>query len=1343
MKGDFTRNTFDPAKHYQQVLMQQGRAQLDADWNEQAAIAARRDATTARDLIGGCGGPADDAAFGVVTAVAQLPAGPQTDWFNQLTTAEQQAITAALAGPDFLLTAGRYYVDGLQCELEHPVLFSAQPDRLASDPLTAGQTYLLYLDVWRRHLTALEDGAIREPALGGPDTGTRVKTVWQVRAAAYQPADSTNPCAIGAADFASLIGADPGTARLTADTDQARTSPDPCEVPESAGYKGLENQLYRVEIHQGSRAANGTAQKATWKWSRENGSVLAPLTRIAGDTLTLTSLGPDDHLGFRKDDWVEILDDACELEDRPGQLRKVIDFSPEQRTLQLQSAVTALATGAQFPNDVDPSRHPKVRRWEGTDDVVANKWLPLESGVQVRFDNAGADYRTGQYWQIPARAATATAVAGDIEWPCDLDTDGSPDPRKPQSLPPRGIEHHYCRLGVIAVAAGGVTAQADCRCLWPSLAAVPRLFYVSGDGQAVMPVAGEPLAALPRPLQVQVGVSRCSAGAGATVRFILTDSVRGRLSVPGSATSDSSPVTQLDVSPNAEGVAECAWALDANQWEDPALWTQQVEARLLDSLGMPLAPPVRFNASLSVANQVLYKHGGWWGPLEGFYFNGTNLEGTTQQPPLLKRFDKQINFDWGSGSPASAVPADQFSVRWTGLLRPQYTEDYTFYTLTDDGLRLWVDGNLVIDHWSDQSATERVSNTIRLTADQKYTVKMEYYENTGLAVAKLSWSSPSTPKAIIPPDGFTVHLALTDLYGNYALFYVSGDGQEVMPLPGQSSAPLAYPLQVRAANGRWPAPGATVRFVLRDGAKGNLKSGSQVSTTTGSGEIRLDLDTDLDGAAECAWALDPDPTKPTQQAEAWLLDPDGNPVAEPIRFNANLSTASQVAYDPQNCPDLKRAGATTVQQAIDGLCQRTGGCEKAVATDEPLDEVVMSLLGQKQWDIRLCLEPGDHTLPNGWNFDFGTVEGKVNLVITGGGRATRLAIAGKPVVLRHLNSFVLRDVDITQGNDLTLALLQGPEVEVSGCGFAGRTVERSLLLVGGAERLSVQRNVMEAYGKNADQMPGRVFTAAFWSALAGASNRNEVALAAQNIANDLAKRPPAELQRFANAAGTRMKGASVDMTPAEADSYTGFLTDLSAKSPDPQVLADDLVAIWVAAARAAPGWALVIEGAAADVTITDNDILGITSLFGNPTGTPLTDAEWKQLGASVKEGLIRTAGANGTLQVHTNRLSRITLGEAMIQSLSAAVQPKPAPLTGIHAEAFFSRNVIELGDNLMLARVAALTTNRFNETGGDLGRVIADSSVYVGNSAPNELRLFNYFRATQKAANLLINIQDV
>jgi hypothetical protein len=115
----------------------------------------------------------------------------------------------------------------------------------------------------------------------------------------------------------------------------------------------------------------------------------------------------------------------------------------------------------------------------------------------------------------------------------------------------------------------------------------------------------------------------------------------------------------------------------------------------------------------------------------------------------LTRTDATINFDWGKESPDPLVQKNAFSVRWTGQIEPMYTETYTFYTLSDDGVRLWVNNQLIIDRWNNHSVRED-SGTITLVAGQRYDIRLEYYEDGGDAVVKLLWSSPSQVKEIIP-----------------------------------------------------------------------------------------------------------------------------------------------------------------------------------------------------------------------------------------------------------------------------------------------------------------------------------------------------------------------------------------------------------------------------------------------------------------------------------------------------------------------------------------------------------------------------------------------------------------
>ena len=130
--------------------------------------------------------------------------------------------------------------------------------------------------------------------------------------------------------------------------------------------------------------------------------------------------------------------------------------------------------------------------------------------------------------------------------------------------------------------------------------------------------------------------------------------------------------------------------------------------------------------------------------LRGDYFDNIDFTGTR-----VRRIDPTVSFDWGSGQPDPAIGADTFSVRWLGQVQPRFSETYTFYTVSDDGVRLWVNNQLLVDNWTDHGPTEN-SGFIALQAGYLYDIKMDMYENGGGATAQLYWSSPSVAKEIIP-----------------------------------------------------------------------------------------------------------------------------------------------------------------------------------------------------------------------------------------------------------------------------------------------------------------------------------------------------------------------------------------------------------------------------------------------------------------------------------------------------------------------------------------------------------------------------------------------------------------
>ena len=526
MKGDFSRSTFRKNKHYRKVNMQQGRVQLDSDWNEQIDILTHYERTALQDIIGKSG-----------------------------TVHGNDGFCIKPTGNSFLICKGHYYVDGILCEneqdvdalhqpdlslkqdqdqylfswdnvpgsenkkledflrqnfkMDEPIEFTKSPDNntiaisqhgqlfislkkekpvLTIDnqdvyefivkeengkkniyykfnpmPPTDQGIYLAYIDVWERHLTGLDDPEIFESALGGADTTTRTKIVWQVKLLRVgNISEAMNYHCLSSFDlWDELVKESDGTL-------QARLTPvlqgdNPCASSQGRGRIG--NQLYRVEIHDPGEAGNG----ATFKWSRDNGMVVTRLENINEDEdkLAVASAGKDEELCFEKGQWVEVIDDHHELWGIPGTLVQLTSVEERAFTFDINSVKGDPLTNENFAQVFNP----KVRRWDspgGCIDVPAENsgYIELEDGVEVKFGNG--TYRINDYWLIPARTAK-----GKVEWPMNGDM--------PEPLPPR-IERHFCRLALLKYddGDGSIEVIRDCRRFFPSTTALNGLSANTG-----------------------------------------------------------------------------------------------------------------------------------------------------------------------------------------------------------------------------------------------------------------------------------------------------------------------------------------------------------------------------------------------------------------------------------------------------------------------------------------------------------------------------------------------------------------------------------------------------------------------------------------------------------------------------------------------------------------------------------------------------------------------------------------------------------------------------------------------------------------------------------------------
>jgi len=136
---------------------------------------------------------------------------------------------------------------------------------------------------------------------------------------------------------------------------------------------------------------------------------------------------------------------------------------------------------------------------------------------------------------------------------------------------------------------------------------------------------------------------------------------------------------------------------------------------------------------------------GLTGDYYAFADSATNYNGL----PALTRLDPIIDFNWGADAPDPSLPTDYWHVRWHGQIQPLYSDLYTFTTITDDGSRLWVNGQLLINRWQNGAATS-ASGSVQLEAGKKYDLVMEYYENTSTASARLAWSSLHQVSETVP-----------------------------------------------------------------------------------------------------------------------------------------------------------------------------------------------------------------------------------------------------------------------------------------------------------------------------------------------------------------------------------------------------------------------------------------------------------------------------------------------------------------------------------------------------------------------------------------------------------------
>lgn len=884
MKADFTRTTFDAAKHFSAVLLQQGRVQVDADWNELVDILHHLDRAARIDEVGSCGAPVAHAGFEI----------------------SEDGDGGLQIGP------GRFYVDGILCEAagDDPIPLTDQPHLGGAAIPTGAGVYALVLDVHERLITSLENDALREIALGGADHAVRTEVVWQVRAVWLGDLGSDFNCvtAHDSEPYRKLVAGSDGW--LQVETTEIPTNDDPCTVPAQAGYRGLENQLYRVEIHDGQVLQRGEwitnhpDDEITYKWSRENGTVVARwLATPKAGTLSLSSVGQDQRRGFEPGQHVELISGDHELRREPGPMRQVAAVEADGVRIDVVGTV---------PDHETFGAHPRVRRWDGEGGVAEIKeaWRPLELGLQVKFEKSGV-YQTGDYWLIPARSIT-----GDVLLP---KLPGNPS--RSVKLPPMGPTRHYCMLALASCdGAGSWALLEDCRPTFPAATKLETLDHLGGDGQEAMP--GRWL-----PLPVRVGVSNGSYPIeGARVRFTVRPGdgwINTSKAMAGAVADDAKIVTT-----NGRGEAQVFWRLPVAP-PQPGTGQLRVVADLLDPDDNTIHLQVRFAAQLSVASEVWYDNRGCGhlaelpdpvdtvqGALDAFcanhelyYVSGDGQEGLPDQALPVALQARVGNGAWNVPDAvvrfALADPAQGTVEALPGLdvVDRQTTTETVGGTIVTRTTQLRVktggDGRIGVRWTLGRRTTVPHQQVIAtLLRDDGAGGLAE----TDMAIAfngTIARARNTRFDARCGPlrGATTVADALDALCGNHALHYVSGDGQQ-----GRPGRVLPVSLRVRVGNGGWPAQAHVMFEVLATQSYGrhlSLEDAGAVKGTNpapwgrGRGEVWSDkyvVRTDERGLAQAQWMLGRESRLRAQRVRATLLDADKQPTDQHVIFAASVAS---------------------------------------------------------------------------------------------------------------------------------------------------------------------------------------------------------------------------------------------------------------------------------------------------------------------------------------------------------------------------------------------------------------------------------------------------------------------
>jgi unsaturated chondroitin disaccharide hydrolase len=190
--------------------------------------------------------------------------------------------------------------------------------------------------------------------------------------------------------------------------------------------------------------------------------------------------------------------------------------------------------------------------------------------------------------------------------------------------------------------------------------------------------------------------------------------------------------------------------------------------------------------------------------LSATYYDNLDFTGTS-----VTRIEKKVFADYGLASPVPSIAPTTYSVRWTGKIKPSFSETYTFHTTADDGVRLWVNHRLIIDDWNTHAPAER-AGTVSLEASKRVDIQLEYFNKRGGGLVQLWWSSASQPKSVVPTS--RLYPEAQNLASKTDHAFAFAEQQISLSLRDLGGAPGLYPINTKGSgsfgsDGTWSVTG--------------------------------------------------------------------------------------------------------------------------------------------------------------------------------------------------------------------------------------------------------------------------------------------------------------------------------------------------------------------------------------------------------------------------------------------------------------------------------------------------------------------------------------------------------